>query len=82
MLLHPSTPPPETAPDQRAWIRLISMADRVRAALVVGMLEAHDIPALLMAMQPSAYPMMGDVSVLVERHNLLKARHLTNASQP
>jgi len=82
MLLHPSTPRPEDAPDRRDWILLISMADRVQATLLAGMLEAHDIPAVLLDQQPSAYPMMGDVGVLVERRNLMTARHLTNANQP
>ncbi|MBP6697364.1 MAG: DUF2007 domain-containing protein [Flavobacteriales bacterium] len=58
------------------------MADRVQASLVVGMLEAHDIAAVLMDQQPSAYPMMGDVGVLVERQNLMTARHLMNSDRP
>ncbi|MBK8341733.1 MAG: DUF2007 domain-containing protein [Flavobacteriales bacterium] len=58
------------------------MADRVQASLVVGMLEANEIPSVLLDQQPSAYPMMGDVGVLVERRNLMIARHLTNADQP
>ncbi|MBK6541586.1 MAG: DUF2007 domain-containing protein [Flavobacteriales bacterium] len=82
MLLHPSTPRPDDAPDRRDWILLTSMADRVQASLVVGMLEAHDIAAVLMDQQPSAYPMMGDVGVLVERQNLMTARHLMNSGPP
>ncbi|MBP6390693.1 MAG: DUF2007 domain-containing protein [Flavobacteriales bacterium] len=82
MLLHPSTPRPDDAPDRRDWILLTSMADRVQASLVVGMLEAHDIAAVLMDQQPSAYPMMGDVGVLVERQNLMTARHLMNSDRP
>ena len=65
-----------------AWTVVHTAAQRTEAELVLGRLEAEGIPAVLLDRSPSAYPMMGEVCVLVDRTRVLEALHLLQYPAP
>lgn len=64
------------------WTVVHAAAHRSEAELVLGRLEAEGIPAVLLDRSPSAYPMMGEVCVLVDRTRVLEALHLLQNPAP
>lgn len=64
------------------WTVVHVAAQRSEAELVLGRLEAEGIPAVLLDRSPSAYPMMGEVCVLVDRTRVLEALHLLQHPAP
>ena len=64
------------------WTVVHAAAHRTEAELVLGRLEAEGIPAVLLDRTPSAYPMMGEVCVLVDRDRLIEALHLLQRPAP
>lgn len=78
-------PLPHTSrPDRRppVWTVVFAATLRAEAELVLGRLEAEGIPAVLLDRSPSAYPMMGEVCVLVDRERVLEALHLLQHPEP
>ncbi|MBL8009173.1 MAG: DUF2007 domain-containing protein [Flavobacteriales bacterium] len=80
--MHPL--PHTSRPDRRppVWTVVFAAALRPEAELVLGRLEAEGIPAVLLDRSPSAYPLMGEVCVLVDRDRLLEALHLLQTPAP
>lgn len=76
-------PKHEEAGGQTRWTTLLTTADRSEAELIVGMLRAHDVPAIVFDQGSTAYPLiLNDVSVMVHRDHLVTARYiLDNAEQ-
>lgn len=58
------------------WTRLMTTAARTEAELILGLLEAHEIPAMILDLGSTTYPMLGEVAILVDRDHAIRARHL------
>ncbi|MBL7962324.1 MAG: DUF2007 domain-containing protein [Flavobacteriales bacterium] len=62
------------------WIVVHTTTDRARAEMIKGALEAEGIAVVLVDKGSSAYPLLGNVDVLVDREQLLLAKHLIDRS--
>lgn len=58
------------------WTVVFSTVSRHEAEIVKGLLENHDIQAVVMDVGPSAYPPLGETQVYVERDHVVRALYL------
>lgn len=58
------------------WTPIHTARDRHEAEMLRGLLEAHDIAAVVMDQRSSVYPSMGSIEVMVDRDDVLRAIHL------
>jgi len=58
------------------WTLVHTTTSRSDAELVRGRLEEHDIPAVVMDLRSSAYPVYGEVGVYVGTEDVLRALYL------
>jgi hypothetical protein len=59
-----------------SWTLVHTTTSRSDAELVRGMLEENDIPAVVMDLRSSAYPVFGEVGVYVGTGDVLRALYL------
>lgn len=58
------------------WTLVFRAGSQQEAEIVRGLLEAHDIRAVVMGEGSSAYPPLGDTAVYVGRDDVLRALYL------
>jgi len=58
------------------WTLVFSAGSSQEAEIVRGLLESHDIRAVVMDAGSSTYPPLGDSSVYVDRDDVLRALYL------
>ncbi|HQV74652.1 MAG: DUF2007 domain-containing protein [Flavobacteriales bacterium] len=58
------------------WTLIHTARDRQEAELLRGMLESNDIHAIITDQRSSVYPMMGNIELLVDRDDVLRALHV------
>lgn len=63
------------------WTLVFSTPSVQEAEIVKGLLEEHDIRAVLMDQRSSPYPHMGEARVYVQRDDVLQAIYLVRKHQ-
>lgn len=63
------------------WTLVFSSASSQEAEIVKGLLEEHDITAVVMDQRSSPYPHMGEAGVYVQRDDVLQALYLVRKHQ-
>lgn len=58
------------------WTLVFSAGSPHEAEMVRGLLEEHDIAAVVMDQGSSPYPPLADVGVYVDREHVVRALHL------
>lgn len=58
------------------WTLIHTARDRQEAELLRGLLESNDIQAIITDQRSSVYPMMGNIELLVDRDDVLRALHV------
>jgi len=58
------------------WTLIHTARDRQEAELLRGMLESNDIEAIITDQRSSVYPMMGNIELLVDRDDVMRALHV------
>ncbi len=61
---------------EKNWVVVFSDAFLPKVELIKAMLLENNIPAIIVNQQDTAYITIGDIQVLVDRGNCLKALHL------
>jgi len=60
------------------WTLILSAGSLHEAEMARGLLEEHDIAAVVMDQGSSSYPPLADVGVYVDREQVVRALHLLN----
>ena len=58
------------------WTLVFSSSSPHEAEIVRGLLDEHDIHAVVMDQRSSSYPVMGETGVYVKQEDVLKALYL------
>lgn len=61
-----------------SWTLVFTASSRHEAALVRGLLEAHDINAVVMDQSSSPYPQVGATEVYVPSEDVVRALYLVS----
>lgn len=63
------------------WVNVFSTIEEFEAERIKEILASKDIPAVILNHKDSAYPMLGDISVMVSPENQHKAEQLISEEQ-
>ncbi|MFC5627191.1 putative signal transducing protein [Algoriphagus winogradskyi] len=58
------------------WIKVFESAQQVRAEIVKGVLEEHQIQAVVLNKKETVYQIFGNYEVHVQRENMIAANNL------
>jgi hypothetical protein len=58
------------------WIKVFESPMQVRAEIVKGILEEHQIQAVVLNKKETVYQIFGNYEVLVQRENMMSANNL------
>ncbi|WP_339867887.1 DUF2007 domain-containing protein [uncultured Algoriphagus sp.] len=58
------------------WIKVFESAQQVRAEIVKGVLEEHQIQAVVLNKKETVYQIFGNYEVHVQRENMIPANNL------
>ncbi|MEI6454669.1 MAG: DUF2007 domain-containing protein [bacterium] len=68
-------------PDKEHWESAFSTSQLYQAEMLKDLLEAEEIPAIVINKQDSSYLSFGDIEVHVKRDDILKAKIIVNRFQ-
>ncbi len=63
---------------EKNWVVVFTDAFLPKVEFIKALLLENNIPAIVLNQQDRAYTTVGDIQVLVDRENYLKALHLIN----
>lgn len=58
------------------WVKLLDSSDRFQVEVILQMLKSHDLRAVKLDKQDSAYLSIGSIEIYVHRDDIIKAKFL------
>ncbi|MCB0431066.1 MAG: DUF2007 domain-containing protein [Flavobacteriales bacterium] len=62
----------------RNWVSVFTTTKNQAAVLMMNLLEQNEIAAVTMNRIDSAYPLLGEIMILVHPDDVIRAKHLIN----